>query len=165
MSYHLPVHQTVALKKEFKVENIIVFRSTKLDLTPSFGPGIDNTSVNIMSAADDYLLHINISFRRAQKAIVFNSKRANRSWGPEERVTLEGLFLNGLHTTITVYDHGDRFQVLIDYKTIHYYVKRFHKNGAAVLYKYNTNFSVFSETLDVTMYDSFANIRVIPSCA
>ena len=161
MSYLLPVHQTVALKKEFRAGNIMVFRSAKLDLTPSTRWDLDNTSVNIMSASNDYLLHISI--RRAHNSIVFNSKRANGSWDRDERITLEGLFVNGLHTTITVYDHGDRFQVLIDYNTVHYYVKRFQGNGTDVLYECDIDVSVFSDTLAVTTYDSFANI--IPSCA
>jgi hypothetical protein len=122
MFYLLPIGEKVELKQEFKAENIIVFQSAKLDLTPSSGTGIDNTYVNIISADNNILLHISI--RRAQNAIVLNSRTADGPWGTEERVTLEGRFVNGLNTTITVYDHGDRFQVLIDYNTIHYYEKR-----------------------------------------
>ena len=87
-----------------------------------------------------------------------NSRPANGTWGKEERVPLKGLFV-GLNTTITVYDHGDRYQVLIDYKTIHYFVKRIKENGNAVLYSINPDqISPFSDTLAVTTYDSFANI-------
>ena len=82
-----------------------------------------------------------------------------RPWGTEERVPLKGLFGNVPNTTISVYDHGDRFQVLIDYKTIYYFVKRIQKNGTAVLYSINPDqISPFSDTLAVTTYDSFANI-------
>jgi hypothetical protein len=157
MFYLLPIGEKVELKQEFKAENIIVFQSAKLDLTPSSGTGIDNTYVNIISADNNILLHISI--RRAQNAIVLNSRTADGPWGTEERVTLEGRFVNGLNTTITVYDHGDRFQVLIDYNTIHYYEKRIHENGTAV--SYNTNeghTSPFSDVLAVTTYDSFASI-------
>jgi hypothetical protein len=155
--YLLPITQTVTLKQEFKAENIIVFQSAKLDLTPSTGSGIDNTAVNLISADSDILL--TISIRRTENAIVLNSKPANGNWGTEERVTLKGLFDNGLNTTITVYDHGDRFQILINYNTIHYYVKRIQKNAAAVLYAINPNqVSPFSDTLAVDTYDSFANI-------
>ena len=156
--YLLPITKSVTLKSEFKAENIIVFQSAKLDLTPSTGSGIDNTAVNILDAAGDYLLHISI--RRAQNAIVLNSKTAGGAWGTEERVTLEGRFVDdGLNTTIAVYDHGDRYQVLIDYKTIHYYNKRILENGSAVSYTINADqVSPFSDTLAVTTYDSFANI-------
>ena len=153
----LPIAQAVPLKEEFKAENIIVFQSAKLDLTSNPAPDIDNTAVNIVGTADDVLLQVSI--RRKENAIVLNSRPANGPWGKEERVPLKGLFV-GLNTTITVYDHGDRYQVLIDYKTIHYFVKRFDKeNGAAVLYSINPDQStVFSGTLAATTYDSFANI-------
>lgn len=155
--YLLPITQTVTLKSQFKAENIIVFQSAKLDLTPSTGPGIDNTAVNILDAAGDILLHVSI--RRAENAIVFNSLPVNGAWGTEERVTLRGLFGNGLNTTITIYDHGDRFQILIDYKTVHYYAKRIQANGTAISYAINPGqISPFSNTLSVTTYDSFANI-------
>ncbi|EDR12978.1 galectin [Laccaria bicolor S238N-H82] len=130
-----PSHQTVTLKTPFKAENIIVFQSAKLDLTPSTGPGIDNTAVNILDAAGDVLLHVSI--RRAENAIVLNSRPANGARGTEERVPLKGLFVNAPNTTITVYDHGDRFQILIDYKTVHYYAKRIQANGTAILYTIN----------------------------
>ena len=155
--YLLPITQTVTLKTPFKAENIIVFQSAKLDLTPSTGPGIDNTAVNILDALGDVLLHISI--RRKEDAIVLNSRPANGIWGQEERVPLKGLFVDAPNTTITVYDHGDRYQVLIDYKTIYYFVKRIQKNGTAVLYSINPDqISPFSDTLAVTTYDSFANI-------
>ena len=155
--YLLPITKTVTLKSEFKAEDIIVFQSAKLDLTPSTGPGIDNTAVNILDAAGDVLLHVSI--RRKEDAIVLNSKPADGPWGTEERVPLKGLFGNVPNTTISVYDHGDRFQVLIDYKTIYYFVKRIQKNGTAVLYSINPDqISPFSDTLAVTTYDSFANI-------
>jgi len=78
---------------------------------------------------------------------------------PQGSLHLKGLFVNGLNTTITVYDHGDRFQVLIDYNTVHYYVKRIQENGTAVSYTINANqVSPFSDTLAVTTYDSFASI-------
>ena len=155
--YLLPITETVTLKSEFKAENIIVFQSAKLDLTPSTGSGIDNTAVNILDDAGDYLLHISI--RRKENAIVLNSKTAGGAWGKEERVTLEGRFVNGLNTTIAVYDHGDRFQVLIDYNTIHYYDKRILENGTAISYAINPDqVSPFSDTLAVTTYEAFANI-------
>ena len=155
--YLLPITQRVTLNSEFKAENIIVFQSAKLDLSPSTGTGLDSTYTQIISTDGDVLLSVGI--RRAENAIVLNSKPADGSWDTEERVTLEGRFVNGLNTSITVYDHGDRFQVLIDYNTIHYFVKRIEKNGTAVTYGIHPNSSsVFSDTLAVTTYDSFASI-------
>ena len=103
--YLLPITKSVTLKSEFKAENIIVFQSAKLDLTPSTGPGIDNTAVNILDAAGNVLLHVSI--HRKEDAIVLNSKPANGPWGTEERVPLKGLFVSDApNTTITVYSCG-----------------------------------------------------------
>ena len=156
--YLLPITESVTLNSEFKAENIIVFQSAKLDLGPNTGTGFDNTHVDINSADGDVLL--TVAIRRAANAIILNSKPVDGSWGTEEKVTLEGRFVSdGLNTTITVYDHGDRFQVLIDYNTIHYFVKRIEKNGTAVSYGIHPNSSSpFSDTLAVTTYDSFASI-------
>ena len=155
--YLLPITKTIALKSEFKAENIVVFQSAKLDLSPNTGTGFDNTYVEINSADGDILL--TVAIRRAQNTIILNTRPADGSWGTEEKVTLEGRFVDGLNTTITVYDHGDRFQVLIDYNTILYYVKRIQKNGTAVSYGISPDSSSpFSDTLAVTTYDSFASI-------
>ena len=61
--YLLPINQAVPLKSEFKAENIIVFQSAKLDLTPNPAPDIDNTAVNIIGTADDVL---QVSIRRKE---------------------------------------------------------------------------------------------------
>lgn len=64
----------------------IVFYSTCINLVPDFGHNIDNTSVNVLSADKDTLLHISI--RRAENAIVFNSQMHGGGWQQEERVRL-----------------------------------------------------------------------------
>lgn len=153
MFYLLPLSQTVNLKSEFIADGIIVFQSATLDLNPSkTGTNtIDNTAVNLLNSGDN-LLHISI--RRPENAIVFNTLPANGNWGTEERVTLQGKFV-GPNTTITVYDHGDRYQILCDYHTVHYYTKRIKKNVTSVSYTINQGQTPpFSNPLAVTTYSS-----------
>ncbi|KAF8538668.1 galectin [Trichophaea hybrida] len=148
MFYLLPLTQTVELRDDFTTDGIIVFQSDKLDLTPS---GIDNTSISLLNAGDCLLV---IAVRRNDNTIVFNSKTAEGGWGPEETETLEDKF-PGPNTTITVYDHGDRYQILCDYHTVHYYTKRIEKNANSISYTINPDLtSPFSNPLAVTTYTS-----------
>jgi hypothetical protein len=157
MFYLLHLDQTINLKRDFKPDGIMVLHSATLDLTPSqTGTGeIDNTAINLKHGGD-ILLHISI--RRKEDAVVFNSKTANGNWGTEERVPLQGTF-RGPNTTITVYNHGDRFQILFDYHTIHYYNKRIQANANSVSYGRNPNQTPpFSDTLALSTYASLGKM-------
>lgn len=145
---------TVKPKNEFKEGGIVVFRSTTLDLIPA-PSGNDNTNINIMHG-ESFLLHISI--RRRENTFVLNSIHANDNcWGPEVRKPLVGAF-QGKHTTVTVYDHGDRFQILIDNHTLHYYMKKIPGTADSFSYNVDTFPPPFSKTLTVTTYNSFAGI-------
>ncbi|KAF9236887.1 hypothetical protein BU15DRAFT_63608 [Melanogaster broomeanus] len=54
-------------------------------------------------------------------------------WGSEERVALDSTFFQP-DPTVMVYDHGDRYQILIDYRTVYYYDKRINANVRSVSY-------------------------------
>jgi len=151
MFYLLPLTQSVNLKRELNADGIVVFQSASLDLDPSK----INTAVNLKNEGD-ILLHVSI--RCGEKVIVFNSKTATGNWGPEERESLENRFV-GPDTTITVYDHGDRYQILFDYHTVHYYLKRIHKNATSVSYTVNQDkTSPFSDPLGVFAYASMKEL-------
>ncbi|KAA8893847.1 galectin [Sphaerosporella brunnea] len=157
MFYLLNLDQTVKLSQEFKPDGIIVFHSAILDLNPSkTGTSeIDNTAINLKHG-NDILLHISI--RRKENAVVFNSKTANGNWGAEERIVLKGAF-SGPNTTITVYNHGDRFQILFDYHTVHYYNKRIQANADNVSYNRNPDQTPpFSNPLAFSTYSSLAKM-------
>ncbi|KAF8245496.1 hypothetical protein K440DRAFT_651641 [Wilcoxina mikolae CBS 423.85] len=140
MFYLLPLTQTIALENKFKAHGIYVFQFALLDLNPS--SVADNNSVNLMDSGD-FLLHISI--RREAGVIVFNT------------VDLLGRFV-GPTTTITIYVHGDRYHILCDYHTVHYYNKRIKKNATSVAYLIGPNqTSPFSTPLAVTTYNSMGN--------
>jgi hypothetical protein len=155
MFYLLDQDQTCELKQELKADGIVVFQSATLDLTPSAtGTGqLDNTFINL-NVGGDKVLHISI--RRPENAVVFNARTATGNWGPEERITLQGSF-RGPCTTITVYDHGDRYQILFDYHTVHYFNKRIHKNAGVTSVSYGSNpdqTPPFSRTLAMSTYSN-----------
>lgn len=156
MFYLAFLNQPIALKTDFKADGIVVFQSSTLDLKANNTTTIDNVAVNLLSGDNDFLIHV--SFRRAENAIVFNSMAAGGGWGAEERVPLAGKFV-GPNNTVTICDHGDRFQILIDGHTVKYYNKRIAKNAKNISYTMNPNqTSAFSNPVAVRTYDSLADV-------
>ena len=153
MLYLLPAGPIVDLHDEFTSDGIIIFRSATLDLISA-----RNTSINLYNGDGDIVLHI--VFRREAKKIVFNTHRSETStWEREEHVGFEGKFNHGQDTTVTIYDHRDRFQILVNYRTIHYFKKRFPDNVVtAIAYRFDGPQSLFSEYLTVDTYPCLANL-------
>ncbi|ETW86561.1 putative galectin [Heterobasidion irregulare TC 32-1] len=156
MFYLLPVghEHCVTLKDELKKDSLIVFRSDKYRFKKDCHPDTDHSCVRLYDCKENIVLHI--GFRRGQNKIVFNSKTAKGAWGAEESCALDGAF-KGEDVTITVYDHGDHFQILCDYRTVHYYKKQCNENIKVISYDANDgNDPVFSGTLALDTYASFA---------
>lgn len=157
MHYILRVRAVIYLRKQLASDNIIILRSSTIDLFNSA-----NTDINLLNSSGQMILHI--AFRRTENVIVFNTFRANR-WESEERVGFEGHFTyEDGHIkpapSITICDHGDRFQVMINHRTIHYFNKRFlDSNATAISYNSSPNHkSLFSDNLDVDVYSSLASL-------
>ncbi|KAF9236893.1 galectin, partial [Melanogaster broomeanus] len=151
--YTLKLGGDVGLNVDLTTDGIITFRSASHDV--SSGSSGDQTSVNLNDSDGNRVLHL--SFRRSQNLIVFNHKK-NGTWGTEERVALGGKFFKP-DTTVMVYDHGDRFQILIDYRTVHYFTKRITASVRSVSYFCNQGQTpVFSNTMQVIAYSSMGII-------
>ena len=95
------------------------------------------TNINLENKAGDVVLQISI--RRAQNVVLFNAKAKNSvldGWGQPESVPMNLInpspSTSGL--TILVCDRGDKYQILFNLTTVHYFVKR--REGAACLVKY-----------------------------
>ena len=151
----LQVGAVVYFRKKITSDGIIILRSSTVDLFNS-GP---NTAINLLNTSGQLILHI--SFRRDENVIVFNTHRRGR-WEVEERVGFQASFTSEdghiqPSPSIAICDHGDRFQVMINYHTIHYFMKRFLDNAAAISYQ-SENKSLFSDNLDVNVYPSLANL-------
>ena len=77
----------------------------------------DNISIKLFNNADDFLLHV--SLHQEENAIIFNSRNVRGEWGCEDRERVQGTFENP-SINIIVCDHGDKYQVLFSYQTVHY---------------------------------------------
>jgi hypothetical protein len=156
MHHLLRVGAIVYFRKKITSDGIIILRSPTVDL---FNSG--NTEINLLNTSGQLILHI--AFRRDENVIVFNTYRRNR-WEGEERVGFDGNFTSEdghikPSPSIAICDHGDRFQVMINYHTIHYFKKRFLDYAAAISYKSDHHDkSLFSDNLDVDVYPSLANL-------
>jgi len=155
--YLLPIHGTIRLESQFKANGVLVFQSVGLNMDSCISRHNEGVWINILSASNNVILHMSV--RRAQGSIAFNDNIArNNQWGSEQRVLLKGLFKEP-NPTIVIYDHGDRYQVMVDYVTVAYFEKRIKEDGVAVVYnKDRDQVSPFSNTLAVTAYTSFSDV-------
>ncbi|KDR68111.1 hypothetical protein GALMADRAFT_105184 [Galerina marginata CBS 339.88] len=155
--YQIPLSRTINLDEPVKTDGIVMFRSSILNLDPTTA----STWIDLLGSGGDIILHI--SFRLLENVIVFNSRPAHGEWLNESRVNLTGSFI-GQNYTVTVFDHGDRYQVLTNGRTKSYYYKQLKGDVTAV--SYNTNVgqtSIFSDTIAAQTYNSFA--ALVPGSA
>ncbi|PFH45856.1 hypothetical protein AMATHDRAFT_8572 [Amanita thiersii Skay4041] len=148
----VPLGSQVDLHHPLKAEGIVVLQSTKNNISTT----TETIRMLLLSSQDDQILHVSV--RPSQNVIVFNSRTHNGNFGPEERVTIDHKIKSN-SPTFTFYDHGDRFQVMIDYKTVIYYKKREGLTGPVTKIGYNADGTSFlSDALGVTQYESFASV-------
>ena len=99
-----------------------------------------------------------MNIRPGQGFFVFSARMGNGFWGSVQTVPLKGLF-KGPNPTIVLYDHGDRYQVMVDYVTVAYFEKRIKQDGIAVNYDQDPHqASPSSNTLAITAYASFSDV-------
>jgi Galactoside-binding lectin len=152
MLYHAAVNTPVQLASPFVPESIAIIRSTSLAAIN----GSQNAAFNLLSDAGDILLHITI--RATEQVIVLNSQVKNGEWGAEERISLADRF-KGPNPTITIYNHGDRFQILFDYVTVKYFTKRIDKTATSIAYNADeAKGLLFSNVVTVDVLASFAEL-------
>ena len=70
---------------------------------------------------------------------------------------MKGIFKEP-NPTIVIYDNGDRYQVMIDYITFAYFEKRIKEDGVAVAYGKDMEQFLFSKTLVMIAYTSYADV-------
>ena len=111
--------------------------------------------INILDASNNY---VQFSIRPSEDSILFNHFIASKNqWGREERVPMKGIFKEP-NPTIVIYDNGDRYQVMIDYITFAYFEKRIKEDGVAVAYGKDMEQFLFSKTLVMIAYTSYADV-------
>ncbi|KAF8127082.1 concanavalin A-like lectin/glucanase domain-containing protein [Mycena galopus ATCC 62051] len=129
MFYLIPVNNNVVCQR-VSGDGIILFRSSELNLASP----ANHTSLNLLAENNDIVLHID--FRCDEDAIVFNA-RNSEGWLREERISF-GDKLKGNNHTVTVYDHGDRYQIAFNGRTGHYFRKQIRGDVVSLQYLVDT---------------------------
>ncbi|KAJ5408780.1 hypothetical protein N7509_002663 [Penicillium cosmopolitanum] len=155
----LKINTNRKFKESLKADAVVLIDSNSLNLTPAKTKGIDNTQFYFTDGNnDDGNILFLLSIRRAENAIVFNS-RIDNNWGKEVRVSLEGRFRTD-KPSILVHDQGDGYEVFIDWKHVLWFEKRA-KDKIAKTISYTVNDgqkSVLSAGLNVKVYSSMASL-------
>jgi len=149
---------------------VIAFHSAQQDLAPcSKGASAANPNghpietniqlCNTKVGRDTGHILLEISIRRAENAVLFNAQAKESvldGWGQPESIPLSMVnpspSTSGL--TILVCDRGDKYQILFNLSTVHYFAKRFPGPTTSVLYLDESNgkpTSTLSETLKVNV--------------
>jgi hypothetical protein len=151
MLYHLTNGVRVPLQTPFKAESIAIIRSSKLAFSPNQGV----TGFSLVGANNN--LHLRMGFRPREDAVVLNHAK-DGYWGTvEEKIPLAGKFKNA-NPTITICDHGDRFQVLFDNVSAIYFKKRIEGDVIAISYDYAEQEHGFSDILTLDVLSSFSEL-------
>jgi hypothetical protein len=143
----MSVGEVVYLNRALPDKSVVIFTSNSIDLNPDTEAYIDNTSVNLLSADGDHLLHVSI--RRAENRICFNAKDSDE-WGSEESVALDGVFRQRGKSSISISIRHPTFVVSVDNTPIHTFMQRIDKEVGALEYRTNgLSESVFPGHIDV----------------
>ena len=137
------------MRDDFTSDGILILRSPTFDFICGGDATLDLHD-------DDGNVVLRIAFRRETNKILFNT-----GWEEEERVDFDRKSI-GADATVTICDHRDRFQILINYRTVHYFKKRLQDgNVSSISYLIDVpNVSPFREYLTLTLdtYSCLANL-------
>jgi hypothetical protein len=146
----LHLDEAITLDKALPVGSTVTFRARSIDLLPDTKAYIDNTSVNLLSADGDHVLHVSI--RRAENRFCFNASEGRDGWGTEESVPLFGVFGQQTDAIISILVGASEFAVSVDDEPIYTFKARSTKEVKTLEYHTNgLSNSVFPEHIDVTV--------------
>ncbi|KAI1173331.1 hypothetical protein F4777DRAFT_581010 [Nemania sp. FL0916] len=131
----IPIGDTVALSSALRDGDVVSFIAESTTLKPDSSPNGDNTSLNLVSGDDDYLVHISI--RRGNQTVVLNSRSADGNWGSEETFNFDGSFVDGSSSVVTVTLKGSNFLIAIEGKLRYTYARRIDKTVKGLRYARN----------------------------
>jgi hypothetical protein len=110
---------------------------------------------------------LEISIRRAENAVLFNAQAKESvldGWGQPESIPLSMVnpspSTSGL--TILVCDRGDKYQILFNLSTVHYFTKRFPGPATWVTYL-DMSYGKVTETLSETLTVNVRKIKALPA--
>ncbi|KAI0882908.1 uncharacterized protein GGS22DRAFT_195632 [Annulohypoxylon maeteangense] len=151
--YYLPNGGTVKLQKAVELGGMVSFQSFSWDWLPSKTG--DNTSLNLLNSAGDYLLRI--SLRQGENAIVLNSGYADGPWGPEERIESRDTFVAS-NFGVSILHHKEEYELLFSYHPTVYYKKRIPGVISSVSYTSNDGYSPLAGALIVSVFDTMEQL-------
>ena len=137
--------QWLVLQTPLTAGMVVTLNSDKQDLSPcSKGASTANpkggpiqTNIQLLNDEDDVVLEISI--RREQNSVLFNAQAKQSAldgWGQPESIPLSVInpspSTSGL--TILVCDRKDKYQILFNLTTVHYFAKRLPGPATSVQY-------------------------------
>ncbi|KAJ3484805.1 hypothetical protein NLI96_g5380 [Meripilus lineatus] len=131
----IPIGDTRSLLFPLRDGDVVSFIASTTLLQPDSSPNGDNTSLNLVSGDDDYLLHI--SFRRADQSVRLNSRRPDGPWGAEESFKFDGSFTDGRPSVVSVSVRGSKYLIAIDGRLRYTYAQRINAPAKGLRYGRN----------------------------
>ncbi|CAA7264389.1 unnamed protein product [Cyclocybe aegerita] len=148
--YDISVGSSVALVDPVTTGDIVTFRSTdvNLNVNPGTGNSVNNSVLNLLAENGAFLL--TIGFRIGQNP--------DGPWLVEQRVSNVADQFTGRtgKASVTVFDHGDKYQVVINEKTVIQYTKQISGPTKSLSYEAPGNASIFSPEVEAKTYTSLA---------
>jgi hypothetical protein len=152
----IPVNKTVKLSHSIKTDGIIIFRSSQLNRSRSDHKA--HAGLDLVADNKDVLLHI--GFRPDEDVIIFNARTSSGQWLREARIPFQNR-LRGKNHTVTVYDHGDNFQILFNGKTGYTFRKQLPGHVSSLRCDVGKNqVPLFSDPVVAETYHNFAALLV-----
>ena len=132
----------VALPSALNPNDALAIRGTVVNLNPTLPSPIppwgDGAAIYFFDAANNVLL--DISIRRTERVLLFNSKPAGGNWGNEERIPLAGIFPSvGVPTTITLVNLADHYKIVFESTAVYSFKKRTGLGGVPTKVQYITD--------------------------
>ncbi|KAF2970761.1 hypothetical protein GQX73_g2796 [Xylaria multiplex] len=134
-SFSLHVGDTHSLSSAVANGQFVYFVSSTITLAPELGPGGDNTTLNLLSASGDYLLHI--AFRRPDNTINFNARGVTSPWGTQETISSQGFFHEGQPVSVVVQNKSSTFDIYVNETACYTFKKRSNQAIWAISYTKN----------------------------
>lgn len=161
MSDTLEVGESIHLQTPLTKGMVLAFKSRRLDLTAPKYESMDPTRLQLWNKAGEIILQISIYTKRNE--VSFNSRTLVSlldGWGERETIhNVATSFQSPSRFTISVHDCGDKYQIIFNLTTVHFFQKRFSINSKAtkVAYRQGSDYhsaTTLSPSLQVSVYNS-----------
>jgi len=150
--------RTIPLQTPLQKGLVLAFKSQRLDPTPSEP---EPMTLQLWNEENDITLQISI--HKGGNEASFNARKQLSlldGWGKDEKITnVANDWPSTSRFTISVHDCGDKYQILFNLTTVHYFQKRFSINSVVANVTYREGLDkqraavTLSQSLSVSVYD------------